>query len=101
MFTCSTRRSTTTATLNCTAIGCKSSGCVLGDEVATGYTGLLCNLGEKSINLYFIMVLLRKSIKVWYSKAQSTQSMVQDVRQVSGIWGLGPAFRRDRFMSLG
>ena len=35
------------------------------------YTGLLSNQGEKSIHFYFIMVpSLRKSIKVWYSKAQ-------------------------------
>ena len=33
-------------------------------------SGLLSNQAEKSINLYFIMVPLRKSIKVWYSKAQ-------------------------------
>ena len=33
-------------------------------------TGLLSNQGEKSINFYFIMVPLRKCIKVWYSKAQ-------------------------------
>ena len=32
--------------------------------------GLLSNQGEKSINFYFIMVPLRKSIQVWYSKAQ-------------------------------
>ena len=35
------------------------------------FTGLLSNQGEKSIHFYFIMVPLRKSIKVWYSKAQS------------------------------
>ena len=34
-------------------------------------TGHLSNQGEKSINFYFIMVPLRKSIKVWYSKAQN------------------------------
>ena len=35
------------------------------------YAGLLSNQGEKSINFYFIRVPLRKkSIKVWYSKAQ-------------------------------
>ena len=33
-------------------------------------TGLLSNQGEKSINFYFIRVPLKKSIKVWYSKAQ-------------------------------
>ena len=33
------------------------------------------NRGEKSINFYFIMVPLRKkSIKVWYSKAQTHQN---------------------------
>ena len=36
-----------------------------------GFAGLLSNQGENSINLFFIMVpSLRKSIKVWYSKAQ-------------------------------
>ena len=30
--------------------------------------------GRKSINFYFIMVSLRKSIKVWYSRAQKMQS---------------------------
>ena len=32
--------------------------------------GLLSNQGEKSINFYFIMVPLRKSIIVGYSKAE-------------------------------
>ena len=37
------------------------------------YTGLLSKQGEKSIDFYFIMVPLRKkSIEVWYSKAQYT-----------------------------
>ena len=41
------------------------------DPYDSTLTRLLSNRGEKSINLYFIMVLLRKtSIKVWYSKAQ-------------------------------
>ena len=36
-----------------------------------GYWAFLSNQGEKSINLYFIMVpLKKKSIKVWYSKDQ-------------------------------
>ena len=34
--------------------------------------GLLSNQGEKCINLYFIMAPLRKSVKVWYSKAQNS-----------------------------
>ena len=39
--------------------------------IHSAITGLLSNQGEKSINLYFIRVPLRKkSIKVWYSKAQ-------------------------------
>ena len=34
-------------------------------------SGLLSNQGEKSINFYFIIVpFKKKSIKVWYSKAQ-------------------------------
>ena len=45
-----------------------SSGFI--QHVTTKITGLLSNQGEKSINVYFIMVPLRKSIKVWYSKAQ-------------------------------
>ena len=32
--------------------------------------GLLSNQGEKSINFYLTVVPLRKSIKVWYCKAQ-------------------------------
>ena len=32
--------------------------------------GLLSNQGEKGINFFFIRVPLKKSIKVWYSKAQ-------------------------------
>ena len=34
-------------------------------------TGLLSNQGEESINFYSIMVpVIKKSIRVWYSKAQ-------------------------------
>ena len=38
-------------------------------------TGLLSFQGEKSINFYLIMVPLRKSIEVWYSKAQIRRIM--------------------------
>ena len=41
-------------------------------------SGHLSNQGEKSINFYFIMVPLRKSIKVCYSKAQSLYWVMQD-----------------------
>ena len=33
-------------------------------------TGVLSNQEENSINFYFIMVPLKKSSRVWYSKAQ-------------------------------
>ena len=42
-----------------------------GFGVLGALSGLLSNQGEKSINFYFIRVPLRKkSIQVWYSKAQ-------------------------------
>ena len=44
------------------------------------------NQGEKSINFFFIMVPLRKSIKVWYSKAQIRKSTVEI------LGGLGSRF---------
>ena len=44
-----------------------------------GKTGLLSNQGEKSINFYFIRVPLRKSIKVWYSKAQKINLPTADI----------------------
>ena len=49
-------------------------------------TGLLSNQGEKSINSYFIRVpLIKKSIQVWYSKAQ----LIRALRLEFGVWDSG------------
>ena len=40
------------------------------NSASSSDTGLFSNQGEKSIDFYFIKVPLRKSIQVWYSKAQ-------------------------------
>ena len=51
-----------------------------------GLTGLLSNQGEKSINSYFIRVpLIKKSIQVWYSKAQ----LIRALRLEFGVWDSG------------
>ena len=52
-------------------------------------SGLLSNQGEKSINFYFILVPLRKSIKVWYSKAQDRGWGSRDTKRFTiKAWGL-------------
>ena len=50
-------------------------------------TGLLSNQGEESVDLYFIMVPLRKSIKVWYSKALATRDLLQMLKVGGGGCG--------------
>ena len=53
---------------------------------------LLRNQGEKSINLYFIMVPFKeKSIKVWYSKAQYPKALNPKQHKPSSEAGPGMA----------